>query len=637
MTIKNIVITGVLLFTSCLFPQENLYTSASIPSNLTQNANAVVRLHEINISVNAINSMDVSEKRIITILNKQGDQNVDAFVHYDKNVKIKELEAVVFNQFGKEIKKIKRNDFKDVSAVEGGTLYSDSRVKYLEYTPIGYPYTIEFKYVASTTNTAFIMPFVPVDSYFLSVQKSTYNVNFISDIGVRTKEDNLKGLDITKEELPNKISYTAKNIEAMKPEAFSPSLVDLYPRVLVASNKFTLEGVSAQVENWNDFGKWVYQDLLHNTHDLPPQTIAYIQNLVKDETSVIDKAKKIYQYMQDKSRYISVQVGIGGWKPFNASEVDRLSYGDCKALTNYTMCLLRAVGIESNYTVLYSGDNQRNIDPLFASMQGDHAILSIPTENETLWLECTNQKVPFGFIGDFTDDREVLVVTPEGGKIQRTKKYSTDENTQHIKGRYVVSSTGDIDVKVKVNSQGIQYSDKYMNQTQTKRDLDSYYKKRWNYVNGITINNMQITNNKEDIIYVEDIDFVAANYSSKAGDKMLVTLNALNRQTQIPDRYRDRKFPLKIKRGFKNTDEVEITLPPDYKIEALPNDVLIENKFGSYRVNIEKKDANTVVYKRQFIIKDGEFPKEDYEAFREFNIEVSKQDNAKLILTKNQL
>jgi hypothetical protein len=54
-------------------------------------------------------------------------------------------------------------------------------------------------------------------------------------------------------------------------------------------------------------------------------------------------------------------------------------------------------------------------------------------------------------------------------------------------------------------------------------------------------------------------------------------------------------------------------------------------------VNIEKKDANTVVYKRQFIIKDGEFPKEDYEAFREFNIEVSKQDNAKLILTKNQL
>src|SRR5690606_7684747 len=180
---------------------------------------------------------------------------------------------------------------------------------------------------------------------------------------------NLEGLDITKEALPNRISYSVKNIEAMKPEAFSPSLVDMYPKVLFASKKFTLEGVSAQVENWNDFGKWIYNDLLHNTHDLSPQTVSFIQNLVKDEPNTVEKAKKIYRYVQDKSRYISVQVGIGGWKPFNASEVDRLSYGDCKGLTNYTMALLKAVNIESNYTVLYAGDNQRSIDENFASMQ----------------------------------------------------------------------------------------------------------------------------------------------------------------------------------------------------------------------------------------------------------------------------
>jgi heterodisulfide reductase subunit A-like polyferredoxin len=30
-----------------------------------------------------------------------------------------------------------------------------------------------------------------------------------------------------------------------------------------------------------------------------------------------------------KSRYVSIQVGIG-WKPMDASDVDRLGYGDCK-------------------------------------------------------------------------------------------------------------------------------------------------------------------------------------------------------------------------------------------------------------------------------------------------------------------
>ncbi|PKQ46474.1 DUF3857 domain-containing protein [Confluentibacter flavum] len=636
MNVKSIAIIFVLFSTTYLFSQENLYSFTSIPENLKQNANAVVRLHQVNVSLNSINNMDVSEKRIITVLNKQGNDNIDAYVHYDNNVKIKELEVLVFNQFGNEIKKIKKNDFKDVSAVDGGTLYSDSRVKYLEYIPISYPYTVEFNYSLNTSNTAFISPFIPIDSYFLSVQNSSYTINFLSDITMRTKEVNLEGFDVTKEELSNKISYSVKNMEALKPEDYSPNLVDMSPKVLIASKQFTLEGVSAQVENWYDFGKWIYDDLLKDTNDLSAETVSYIQNLVKDEKNNIDKAKKIYQYVQDKSRYISVQVGIGGWKPFNASEVDRLSYGDCKGLTNYTMSLLKAANIESNYTVLYAGENQRSMDPHFASMQGNHAILSIPTENDTLWLECTSQKAPFGFIGDFTDDRDVLVVTPEGGKIQHTKKYTTEENTQHLKGRYAVSNTGDIDVKVNVNSKGIQYDNKYIYETQTKRDLDTYYKSRWNYVNGITINNMQITNDKEQIAFIEDVNFIAGNYTKIAGDRMLITLNALNRQTEIPDRYRDRKFPLKIKRGFKDVDEVEITLPSDYKIEAMPNNVSIENKFGNYGVEIEKRDEHTLIYKRQFVVNDGEFPKEDYEAFRDFFIEVSKQDNTKVVLIKNQ-
>ncbi len=38
--------------------------------------------------------------------------------------------------------------------------------------------------------------------------------------------------------------------------------------------------------------------------------------------------------MQGKTHYISIQVGIGGYQPFLASDVDRLNYGDCKALVN---------------------------------------------------------------------------------------------------------------------------------------------------------------------------------------------------------------------------------------------------------------------------------------------------------------
>ncbi|GAA3635357.1 DUF3857 domain-containing protein [Flavivirga jejuensis] len=637
MTIKKIVSLLTLLLTLSVTSQENLYSSYTIPTNLKEKANAVIRSNDVHISLRSSSEMYVTKKRIITVLNKEGDDAVGAYIHYDNNVKIKSLEVLVFDDFGKEIKKIKKNDFKDVSAVDGGTLYSDSRVKYLEYTPIEYPYTIEFTSEAVNNNTAFIQPFSPVNGYFVSVEKSTYTIDFPEDLTIRTKEKNFETLDLLKEETLGKITYEVKNIEAVKPEAYSPASVNMAPKVLITSKQFTLEGVHTQVENWNDFGKWMYHDLIKDTYDLPASTISMIQNLVKEEPDDVAKAKKIYQYVQDKTRYISVQVGIGGWKPFKASQVDELGYGDCKALTNYTMSLLKAVGIESNYAIVYAGKSQRSLEKDFAAMQGNHAILNIPQQNkEDIWLECTSQKLPFGFIGDFTDDRDVLVITPEGGEIQHTKKYNTEESTQRIKGSYTISNEGAINADVNINSKGIQYDDKYWLETETERDLDKHYKKRWKYINTITINNMHITNDKNAIEFVEDVSFQATNYSKILGDRMLLALNVLNRNTEIPDRYRNRKYPLKIRRGFTDIDEVEIKLPSDYKVESKPNNKNIENKFGSYKAEVIVKDENTLIYKREFVVNDGEFPKEDYDAFRNFYKEVNKQDNAKVALIKKE-
>lgn len=637
MRLKTILFCVVLVIVTQINSQEKLLTSFLVPANLKENANAIIRSNEVNITLNSVSDMVVSQKRIVTVLNKEGNSCIDAYVHYDNNVKIKTLEAIVYNQLGAEIKKIKKNDFKDVSAVDGGTLYSDSRVKYLEYTPVSYPYTIQYICEYSTKNTAFIEPFMPVNEYFLSVENSSYVINFPSDLTVRTKEKQLDGYEISKNNTPTQISYSIKNLEAFKPEAYGPSLIDISPKVLLSSNKFTLEGVQTNVEDWDGFGKWMYQDLIKETHDLPASTVSMIQNLVKNETNDIDKARKVYQYVQDKTRYISVQVGIGGWKPFNASAVDKLGYGDCKGLTNYTMSLLQAAGIPSNYTVVYAGDSQRSLEHDFAAMQGNHVILNIPQENgQDIWLECTSQKLPFGFIGDFTDDRDVLVITPEGGKIKHTKKYETQENSQQIKGNYVVTEDGLITAKAVINSKGIQYDDKYWLETETERDLDTHYKKRWNYVNGITINSMRINNNKTANEFEEDISFVATNYAKKIGDRMLLTVNALNRNNEIPDRYRDRKLPLKIKRGFVDVDEIEIKLPQGFTIESTPEKVTINNKFGSYTAEIEKIDENTIMYKRQFLVNDGEYPKEDYDAYREFFKEVNKQDNAKIALIKNQ-
>ncbi len=638
MNLKSILSVLFLLIISTSFSQENLQTSFTIPANLINNANAVIRSNEVQISLKSSYEMHTLTKRVITVLNKKGDDAINAYVHYDNNVKIKDLEATVYNAAGAQIKKIKKNDFEDESAVSGGTLYSDSRVKYLEYTAIGYPYTVEFICETQSNNTAFIQSFMPIDDYFLSVENSTYQITFPNDLTIRTKEKNFENFDLKKNELEGSIKYKVENIQVIKPEEYSPSFRNIIPMVMVASNKFNYQGVYAtEVGDWNNMGKWFYNNLLKGRDNLPEKTKQEVLNLVKGIVDPIDKAKIIYKYVQDNTRYISVQVGIGGMQPIAASDVDLVKYGDCKGLTNYTKALLNVVGVKSNYTRLYaSSNNQLSVDKEFVSFGGqtNHVILNIPTEGDNIWLECTSQKLPFGFIGDFTDDRDVLVITPEGGKIQHTKKYEVEENTQTIKGNYSISNEGTIEAETLVNSKGIQYHDKHRLETETERDLDKYYKKRWRYINGLSITSMHIENNKNDIEFIESVNFKATNYTKIIGDRMLLTVNALNRNTHVPDRYRNRKFPLKVKRGFKDIDEIEIEIPSGYKIESLPKNNTIENKFGHYKTEIVVKDENKLVYKREFKINDGEFPKEDYKDFRAFYKTVSRQDNSKIALIK---
>ncbi len=639
MSLRNLANIIVLLLTFQSFSQDKYHISLTIPEALSEDANAVVRLNETNVLIKSIDEMIETEKRIVTVLNSHGNKAVGAQVYYDDDVKVKHVQALVFDAFGKQIEKFRKSDFKDVSAVDGGTLYSDSRILYLDYTPISYPYTVEFTSEVSTSNTAFIPSLTPIRGPFLGVENYGYKIHFPETMTLRTKEINLEGVNVNRDSSEDfKIIYKLKNIAPFKPEAYSPPFRNLVPKVLFASNEFNYEGVQAVAGDWDTMGKWFNDNLLSGRATVSDETANYIKSLVANETDPIEKAKKVYQYVQDNTRYISVQVGIGGMRPISASDVDRVKYGDCKGLTNYTKALLDVAGVTSYYTRLYaSPSEQLSVDKDFVSFGGqtNHVILNIPQENDKdIWLECTSQSLPFGFLGDFTDDRDVIVVTPDGGMIKHTTKYITEENLQMLKGAYSLTNDGAISAQVEVISKGIQYDDKYRIENYEAREKDLMYKKRWRYINTLNIEDIVIENDKDSIQFKEVVKFKARNYAKKAGNRLLFAINALNRNRHIPDRYRNRTLPVKVKRGFIDRDEIEIKLPEGFKVESLPKNKVISNKFGSYRMEIEEKNANILVYKREFIINDGEYPKEEYAAFRDFYKQVSKLDNAKVALLK---
>jgi len=623
------------IFTQVTFSQIKEYSYFSIPNELKENANAVIRNDATEVTVNSINQLTIKHKRVVTVLNKLGDGKINVFQHYDNDSKVTSISAAIYDAEGKKIKKYSKSKFLDVSAVDGGTLYSDSRVLYLRYTPTSYPYTVVFESEHKTSSTGFVNGWFPVEGYFVSVEKSSYKLINNTKIPFRKKESNFKGFTIENSSSKTELNYMLENQEAIKYERTTVSSLKFMPRLQVALNEFTLKGVQGKASNWKEFGKWMSDNLLQGRGELNEATRNKVKDLIKGVENPIEKAKIVYKYMQNKTRYISVQVGIGGWEPIAASKVDEVGYGDCKGLVNYTKALMDVAGVASYYTVVYA-DDKRNIDKEFTSIQGNHVILNIPNKGEDLWLECTSQIKPFGFLGSFTDDRDVLVITPEGGVMKRTPKYINDINYQEVIATIQLDVNGDVDAEVERKSYGIQYDDRFHIETNTKEELEKYYKSIvWNYNNNLEVQNVLLKNDKDAVTFNEKLQVSIKNYAAINGQSYLFRLNFFNKINSVPKRYRKRLRPLEIVRGFTDVDKVKIMLPKGYALEFLPEVVHIDTKFGIYELRLEKLNEETLLYHRKYALKEGVFPKEEYKLYRSFRKKVAKYDNMRIELKKN--
>ena len=633
--IKTLTLIWCLTLPLTTFAQEEeLLSSQTIPNHLKTRADAVVRYEKSTVELFDQNRMTVDYSRVVTVLNQRGSQHLYTIVGYDESRKIKDIEALIYDKDGDEIKKIKKKDFLDYSAVDGGTLYSDSRVLVMHYDPVDYPYTVHFTYTMDTPNTAGIPGWRPIGAYNVSVQESAYQLTDHKGLGMRHKKLNFEGFDIESDESDNSLFYKTKDLNAMVHEDLSPSIETIVPRVLVASTDFHLEGVDGRANNWNEFGNWMRNSLLTGRDEISEETKGIMASLVADCPTDREKAEKIFKYVQDNTRYVSVQVGIGGWQPIAAMEVDKVKYGDCKGLTNYTKALLKQVGVESYYSVVESGRAISDLDPDFASLQGNHIILAIPEGNDLTWVDCTSQIHPFGFIGDFTDNRNVLVIKPDGSEIVRTEAYINEANYQKTEAKATIGSDASLMADVEIKTKGVQYDNRFSLETVSENDLQVYYKNYWSHINNLNIKSKRHINDRNQIEFTEQLNIQAAMFASINGDKLIFTPNAFNRSTYVPERIRSRKLPMTISRGYLDEDSFTFKIPEGYQVEAIPDVMMIENEFGEYVMECSLDQDAEINYKRKLFIKKGDFSSEQYNDYREFRKEVSKADKAIIVLTK---
>lgn len=570
-------------------------------------------------------------KKRVTILNESSKANL-FYVYYDSENKILDLDAKITDLNGNDIRKVKKSEIRDEAVVGGASIYPDSRVRYIELHHSSYPYILEFSYEQRLKGIdyAAFPNWLFQDRTSSSVISSEFRIKVPSSLGIQYRSYNIDVEPSIKDSDGFKTyTWKANNIPAIKTEPYGPSWHRLLPMVRISPKKFTIDEYSGNMDSWKAYGAFLYQ--LHEGRDqLPSELQLKIDALTAETETNQQKIELLYRFMQENKRYVSVQLGIGGWQPFDANYVEEHGYGDCKALSNYMKALLGAVGIESYPVVIHSDKEQPyQLEDDFVDPAFNHEILYVPEED--MWLECTSSIAVPGYLGMSSQDRRVLLITPQGGEIAHTPIWGNEDNITKE------------DVKIKLAKDGsaaITYQgDKYGGEHDRWRALSFYASqeevetevRKLGRLPSLSLGDVSIENSDQAPKSRLAFDATTARYASKAGKRLFVPLNLICPKTDIPDPVLERKYPLVINYGYTKESVINFDLPIGYRVESLPENILLDTSFGTYEMTVQQ-EGDQLIYYRKLIIYAKEQPAAVYDDFRNFYSAIVKADASKMVL-----
>ncbi|MCF2219604.1 DUF3857 domain-containing protein [Chryseobacterium sp. PS-8] len=627
----KILCIGALSMASFYYSQN--FPVSAIPENLKKNADAVIRKDLTTIQINKIDDIRYQYYTVTTVLNKDGDSDAQIYIPYEKGNSISDIKVNIYDESGKKIKSFSKSDFGDFANNNQGTFYSDNRVMAMSYTPTQYPYTVEFSYQIGDENTVFLPDFIPFRSTNISLEEAQMKIINKSGIELKTKTypSAYNYAAVTESDNAGEKIYSYKNVPAIDDVFLLPQPIKILPKVSFALTKFNLEGKQGTLNDWKDFGSWYYKNILEPVFVSTPAIKAEVAAL-KLQGTTEEKVKKIYQYMQSKTRYIFVALGIGGWQPMLPDEVQKKGYGDCKGLTTYMKTMLDEAGIPSYYCKINSGSSPVSFDKDFPKMGGNHIILMVPTEKDNIWLENTSQQIAFNHLGYSTTDRNVLMVKKEGIEVVETPSYTAEQSKEKQLLKIQLNEDNSISGEGSFAYTGIQYDNNLVLATMSPKERNEAIKNLLDVLHFEKIEMKNFLNDKDNAVAKFDLDFKANNYSKNAGSSIIFRAVPIY-SNNVYKTDENRELPFELRQSFQDEYEINFALPKNYKIEELPENVTLNSEFGTYKLSFVKNGEELKV-SRIIRINKGLYPKEKYNDYVNFRKKTINIDNSKILISK---
>lgn len=623
----------LLFFSQPFITQGQNFPVCLIPDTLRQSAGAVIRESIMDIRVHSSRKVVVHQKLVITVFSEEDDHYARFGESYSSFKEFKKLSGVIYNESGNVVREIKSSGFKDHGDYTGDNLFSDIRYKSVYPVCSRLPCTVAYEWEVEYSGTLSLPVFSPLRAHDLPVQYARLTIDYSLSDSVRIRELNLPCSSV-KDQLKNQIHYELelRNLRRCPVEDFQPERMTFLPTVIVVPESFSMEGTRGSFLTWKSFGEWIYS-LAGESGGISSETTERIKSLTRTGTRE-EKIQAVYRFMQSRTRYVNITIGIGGWKPASPATVDKLGYGDCKALTEYTRALLAVAGIDSYYTLVYASDDLPLLFRDFPYNCFNHAILCVPDTKDTLWLECTNPWYPAGFLGSSVLNRPALMITPSGGVLIHTQKSNRTESELRHTGAIRLDTAGNGVANLVNWYGGTFYEDRLPLINASAQD------KKEQLLKEIMLTTMRLKrfdhiDLRDSILLIREyLEYELAGFASRSQNRLMFTPAFISGQRVNPFLKKIRKTPIVIPLDYTLSDSLCFEIPQGYDVAYFPENMNLETPYGRLQTRIRISER-AVFFSRSLLIRSGLWKTSDYPGIHSFIKQVASADKEMVVLEKH--
>ncbi|MGM0369840.1 MAG: DUF3857 domain-containing protein [Bacillota bacterium] len=550
----------------------------------------------------------IRRRKVIKVFNKRGVEDYGEFkIRFNQSSEnIKIVEAKTIKPDGSIIEP-KEDAINEITPPEAAnaSIYSDARIKVISMSGVEPGSIVVCEYVKTK------------DEYAIKDEFWNYQLFQTTD---PIEEKKL----VVKTPADKKVNYKVRNGD-LKPEITEENNTKTYtwletdvPAIIKENNMTSLINVAPFIEistldNWSQISNW-YQGLIDEQYQVNDELKSKIEELTADGQSKEDKIEKLYNYVTSQIRYIGLQFGESGYRPYSATETFSNKYGVCKEKATLLIAMLREIGVEAEPVLIRRGSGAIDVD-IASPALFNHLIVYLPDQDK--YLDPTSSGTTYGVL---PGDQGKNVLLPEEDKLEKTPVMDSEKNRTTVNQQVKLMNDGSAKIEFQEQNIGVYgyfYKRGYQRYTPQKRDeiVKQTVSKTFSnaQIEGIKLSGIE---DLAEDFRMEVLNVKVKDYAQKMGD--IMSFKPLRFPLQLGNIVAadERDYPIYLGFNRQVLREVEVKIPAGHKVDHLPEEIDFSNQVGELHLDYQQQ-GRTIKVKLDLKVNQHQVMPDDYQAVRD--------------------